>query len=65
MSLTPFLLQSSHSDFFMAREAPVRSGNFSPMPWQKIFMPPPVPVDSTTGACLPVFFANSSATAWV
>jgi len=49
----------------MAREAPVRSGWPSPTPPQKIFMPPPVPVDSTTGAGLPVVFENSSATAWV
>ena len=45
MSVTPFLVQSSNSDFFMAREAPVMSGLASPTPWQKIFMPPPVPVE--------------------
>jgi len=28
-------------------------------------MPPPVPVDSTTGDFLPDFFEKSSATAWV
>ena len=49
----------------MAREAPVMSGLASPTPWQKIFMPPPVPVDSTTGDFLPDFLEKSSATAWV
>jgi hypothetical protein len=34
----------------MAREAPVMSGCDGPTPPQKICMPPPVPVDSTTGA---------------
>jgi hypothetical protein len=49
----------------MAREAPVISACDGPMPPQKIYMPPPVPVDSTTGARLPDFFAYSSAAAWV
>ncbi len=35
------------------------------MPPQKIWKPPPVPVDSTIGADAPVWLANSSATAWV
>src|SRR3546814_2529462 len=61
MSVTPFLAQSSYSDFFMAREAPVMSACPVPMPWQKIFMPPPVPVDSTTGAFMPLALENSSA----
>ena len=41
------------------------SGMLGPTPPQKICMPPPVPVDSTTGAGLPVMPANCSATAWV
>ncbi len=35
------------------------------MPPQKIFMPPPVPVDSTMGDAEPVRFTKFSATAWV
>jgi len=49
----------------MAREAPVKSGNDSPIPLQKSFIPPPVPVDSTIGEGDPVKLENSSATAWV
>ena len=49
----------------MAREAPVMSAKSVPMPSQKICMPPPVPVDSTTGATAPVFAAKRSATACV
>ena len=32
------------------------SGVFSPTPSQKSLMPPPVPVDSTTGAAKPPFW---------
>ena len=63
--VTPFCSQRSHSDARMAREAPVMSAKPVPMPWQKICMPPPVPVDSTTGATAPVFAEKRSATAWV
>ncbi len=49
----------------MAREAPVMSAKSVPMPSQKICMPPPVPVNSTTGATAPVFAAKRSATACV
>ena len=49
MSLTPFFWQSSNSLFFMRREALVTSGWPAPTPAQNSFMPPPVPVDSTTG----------------
>ena len=62
---TPFAWQVSYSDCFIAREAPVMSGCSVPTPPQKICMPPPVPVDSTTGALRPVRPENCSATAWV
>ena len=65
MSLTPFFWQSSNSPFFMAREALVRSGWASPTPAQKSFMPPPVPVDSTTGVLPAPDLPNCSATAVV
>ena len=64
-SVTPLSWQSSYSDAFMAREAPVMSGVCSPTPSQKICMPPPVPVDSTMGEGNSVLLANCSATAWV
>ena len=32
------------------------------MPWQKIFRPPPLPVDSTTGVLNPLVLPNCSAT---
>ena len=64
-SVTPFWLHSSHSDAFIARDAPVMSANSVPMPSQKICMPPPVPVDSTTGEGAPVFAEKRSATACV
>ena len=42
---------------FMLREAMAISGVSGPSPLQNSFMPPPLPVDSTTGAtasgCLP------------
>ena len=49
----------------MARDAPVMSAKSGPMPPQNALKPPPVPVDSTTGAGLPVLLANSSAAAWL
>ena len=52
--VTPLAAQSSYSDAFIAREAPVMSGKSAPIPSQKIFMPPPVPVDSTTGEAKPL-----------
>ena len=39
------------------------SGVSSPTPAQNSFMPPPVPVLSTTGVFSPVFWPNCSATA--
>ena len=65
MSLTPFLVQSANSPFFMRREALVASGLLSPTPAQNSFMPPPVPVDSTTGVFMPEVFPKFSATAVV
>ena len=65
MSLTPFFWQSSNSPFLMRREAFVMSGVSTPTPSQKIFMPPPVPVDSTTGVLPPEARPNCSATAVV
>ena len=43
--VTPAALQVSSSVSFMAREALVKSGVFSPTPPQNSFMPPPVPVE--------------------
>jgi hypothetical protein len=65
MSLTPFFWQSSNSLFFIAREALVRSGWASPTPAQNNFIPPPVPVDSTTGVLPLPDLPNCSATAVV
>ena len=48
--VTPAVLQASSSVSLMRREALVMSGVLSPTPSQKSLMPPPVPVDSTTGA---------------
>jgi hypothetical protein len=39
------------------------STRFAPRPSQKIFKPPPVPVDSTTGVLKPAALPNCSATA--
>ncbi|MND00332.1 hypothetical protein D3C83_189060 [compost metagenome] len=50
ISVTPFAWQSSNSLTFIRREALVMSGVLAPMPAQKRFMPPPVPVDSMIGA---------------
>ena len=47
--VAPLALQSASSLSLMAREALVKSGVPSPTPEQNSFMPPPVPVDSTTG----------------
>ena len=63
--VTPFAWHIACSDSFIAREAPVMSGKSGPTPPQKTCIPPPVPVDSTTGAPSPVMPANCSATAWV
>ena len=49
----------------MAREALVKSGVFSPTPAQNSFMPPPVPVDSTTGVLNLPPWPSFSATAVV
>jgi hypothetical protein len=65
MSLTPVFAQESNSPFFMRREAFVTSGWPSPVPVQNNFMPPPVPVDSTTGVFMPEVRPNCSATAVV
>ena len=65
MSLTPFFWHVSNSLFFMRREALVTSGCDSPTPAQNSFMPPPVPVDSTTGVFMPEVLPNCSATAVV
>ena len=65
MLSTPFAVQVSYSESCIAREAPVMSGCSGPTPPQKICMPPPVPVNSTTGAAMPVMPANCSDTAWV
>ena len=59
------LAESRTRTRFIAREAPVMSGKSGPTPPQKTCIPPPVPVDSTTGALSPVMPANCSATAWV
>ena len=55
-------VQFSFSLDFIARLAFVTSGCSSPIPEQNNFAPPPVPVDSITGALKSVFFANLSAT---
>ena len=60
---TPFLIQASNSLFLIRRDAFATSGVSIPAPEQNNLIPPPVPVDSTLGAGLPVFFANCSATA--
>src|SRR3990170_668720 len=65
MSLTPFFWHVSNSPFFMRREAFVASALSSPTPSQKIFMPPPVPVLSTTGVLPAPDLPNCSATAVV
>jgi hypothetical protein len=65
ISFTPFFWQVSNSPFFMRREALVTSALSTPTPSQKIFMPPPVPVDSTTGVLPSLDLPNCSATAVV
>ena len=46
---------------FIARDALVTSGYWTPIPLQNSFMPPPVPVDSTTGVLKPLDCPNFSA----
>ena len=53
MSVTPLAWHMSNSDFFIGREALAMSGVLGPTPWQKAWMPPPVPRDSTRGAAPP------------
>ncbi len=47
--LTPLAAQALASEAFIRREALATSGKRWPMPAQKSFIPPPVPVDSITG----------------
>jgi hypothetical protein len=49
----PFAAHFSTSLDLIAREAFVKSGWLAPVPAQNSFIPPPVPVDSITGAVLP------------
>src|SRR5688572_6372812 len=65
MEVTPFFLQASISLSLILRDAPVTSGVLSPTPPQNSFMPPPVPVDSTTGVLNFPVLPNFSATAVV
>ena len=46
--VTPFLAQSSISEYLIRRDAFVMSGESSPAPEQKILRPPPEPVLSTS-----------------
>ncbi len=62
MSFTPCWAQLSNSDRFIGREALAMSGKPSPVPLQKILMPPPVPRDSILGAFIPDLRAKFSAT---
>src|SRR3546814_19425346 len=52
-SAAPFALQVAYSDAFIGREALTISGCCAPTPAQNSFIPPPVPVDSITGAFMP------------
>ena len=61
MPPAPFAAHNFCSEGLMRREACVISGVNSPAPPQKIFSPPPLPVDSTLGALLPVICAKRSA----
>ena len=61
--VTPFLAHLSASDFLILLDALVTSGVLAPVPAQKSFIPPPEPVDSTTGVLKSVDFPNLSATA--
>ena len=62
MGVIPLAAQFSFSLDFIARLAFVTSGYSRPIPEQNNFAPPPVPVDSITGALKSVFLANLSAT---
>src|SRR5512134_3554457 len=65
IAVTPALLQASISLSLILRDAPVISGVPSPTPLQNSFMPPPVPVDSTTGVLNLPALPKLSATAVV
>ncbi len=60
--VTPFSWQRLNSLTFIRREALVMSGVARETPTQNSFMPPPEPVDSTTGVGYLVVAPNSSAT---
>ncbi len=62
-SFTPFAAHFSTSDFLIRREAFVMSGWLTPTPAQNNLIPPPEPVDSTTGALKELVFPKVSATA--
>ena len=59
---TPLAWQRLNSLGFIGREELVMSGVLIPSPAQKSFMPPPEPVDSTTGVAYSLVAPNSSAT---
>ncbi len=63
MSRTPLVWHSAYSLGNIRRDAPVISGRSMPTPEQKSCMPPPVPVDSTTGVGKSVRAPKLSATA--
>jgi hypothetical protein len=63
ISVTPFCLQVASSLDFILLLAFVMSGVPAPTPAQNIFIPPPVPVDSTTGVGTPPVAPRASATA--
>src|SRR5262245_1096128 len=63
--VTPAALQVASSASLMGRDAFAKSGVPSPTPAQNSFMPPPVPVDSTTGVLNLPAWPSFSATAVV
>ena len=63
ISVTPFFSHSLNSLVFILLEAFVISGVFMSLPAQNSFIPPPEPVDSTTGVGYLLVAPNSSATA--
>ncbi len=64
MFVTPFFAQVSNSLAFILLLALVISADLSSLLPQNIFIPPPVPVDSTIGVAIPFTVApNSSAIA--
>ena len=65
IEVTPAFLQVSTSLSLILRDAPVMSGVPSPTPLQNSFMPPPVPVNSTTGVLNLPALPKLSATAVV